>query len=265
MKTTIGLLAGIGLLGIASLAFALMPEFRRIKGPDRRVERTPILVELFTSEGCSSCPPADRFLAKIEKEQPAPGALIIPLSEHVDYWNSDHWSDRFSSPLFSLRQAQYVKALRADGSYTPQMVVDGRSEFVGSDESAASQAISRALRVPKAQVGVSVLGAGGNRVSVHVAVSGLPATADRDPKEIYIAVAEDNLHSQVAGGENEGRHLEHTAVVRLLKKLGPAEATGPTSLTLDLDQKWKRSDLSFVAFIQSRGSRHIDGVGLARL
>jgi len=120
--------------------------------------KVPVLVELFTSEGCSSCPPADKLLARLQRQQPAAGALIIPLSEHVDYWDGASWRDPFSSPAFTARQGAYVRALRAQDTYTPEMVVDGQAEFVGSDEDAALNSISAAAEVRKAKVEVSVSG-----------------------------------------------------------------------------------------------------------
>src|SRR5580704_490614 len=116
---------------------------------------TPVVVELFTSEGCSSCPPADLLLRRLEKEQPVPGVEVIPLSEHVDYWNQLGWKDPFSSGRFTDRQRQYADVFHKDGPYTPQMVVDGAPEFVGSDGPRALKTIAEAARRPKASVTLS--------------------------------------------------------------------------------------------------------------
>src|SRR4051794_14486618 len=107
-------------------------------------ERTPVLVELFTSEGCSSCPPADELLAELARTQPINGALIVPMALHVDYWNNLGWPDRFAGKAFTDRQHEYGDAMKLRGLYTPQMIVDGQTEFVGSDRDAARRAIERA-------------------------------------------------------------------------------------------------------------------------
>jgi hypothetical protein len=117
--------------------------------------RQAVLVELFTSEGCSSCPPADTALLTLASEQPVPGAEVIALEEHVDYWNRLGWTDPFSSRALSLRQDEYGDAFGAGRVYTPQMIVDGRTEFVGSDLARAREAVAQGTRGPKVRVRIS--------------------------------------------------------------------------------------------------------------
>src|SRR2546430_11354979 len=110
---------------------------------------TPVLVELFTSEGCSSCPPADLLLSRLQQSQPIAGVEVIALSEHVDYWNQLGWTDPFSLAGLTERQRQYAAALRGEGVYTPQMVLDGKTGFVGSDSQKALGAIAQAAKSPR--------------------------------------------------------------------------------------------------------------------
>src|SRR5260370_22709848 len=117
--------------------------------------RIPVVVELFTSEGCSSCPPADSLLAQMEQRQPVAGVEIIPLSEHVDYWDSLGWKDRFSSPLLSARQEEYGRLFRVDSVYTPQVVVNGQAQALGSDGDAVQEAIRAVAQGPRANVEIS--------------------------------------------------------------------------------------------------------------
>ncbi len=113
--------------------------------------KSPVLVELFTSEGCSSCPPADRVLAQLETEQPNKNAEIITLALHVDYWDNLGWKDKFSSALYSQRQSVYGQALKLNQVYTPQMVVDGQKQFVGSNLSEANKAITESAKIRKGE------------------------------------------------------------------------------------------------------------------
>ena len=217
---------------------------------------TPVVVELFTSEGCSSCPPADALLSQYVKSSPVSGVEVIALGEHVDYWNHGGWADPFSSALFSQRQSDYSNAFHLDSVYTPQMVVDGRAQFVGSDGDAAASAIRRAARLPKAEVRVAKSGAG--QVAVHI--SHLPASAQNDPAEVYLAVTEDDLSSSVGGGENAGRHLSHSAVVRELVPIGRVTgATFDATPTVALKPGWRRGHLHAVVFAQEQNSRRIVG------
>lgn len=218
--------------------------------------RAPVVVELFTSEGCSSCPPADALLSQLEKTQPVRGAEVIALGEHVDYWNHGGWADRFSSPQFSARQSDYSTAFRKDTVYTPQMIVDGRTEFVGSDEDAARAAITRASRLPKAQVSVAQ-----NGDTLSVRVDHLPASAKNDPAEVMLAITEDGLSSSVGGGENAGRRLAHSAVVRQLTPLGTASGGVFTAAPSVKAFSGRHGKLNAVVFVQERGSRLIVGAG----
>jgi hypothetical protein len=234
-------LAGLPLLLVSAASLA--------QAPDARV---PVLVELFTSEGCSSCPPADALLAELAGAGGVPGAEVVPLSLHVDYWNRLGWTDPFSSAAFSERQAAYAKAARI---YTPQMVVDGAVELVGSDAARARAAIRAASRDPKMPLVLGVAAAGASSVSVRVAVPPLPAGSPS--ADLLVALTEDGLVSDVARGENAGRKLPHAAVVRALERVSRATADAPLSAdrTMKLDGAWRRDALHVVAFLQERSGR----------
>jgi hypothetical protein len=233
--------------------------------------RAPVLVELFTSEGCSSCPPADGLLSRLEKTQPVPDAEIIPLSEHVDYWNRLGWADPYSSADFSERQRQYARAFRSHTIYTPQMVVDGQAEFVGSDTGAALDAIAKAARSPKASVQLTrvkdSVAAKDGQIRLQVRVENLPVVTRGDPAEVLLAITENNLQSSVPRGENAGRRLSHTAVVRKLSVLGRVDQATPftTDSLVTVAGGWKRSNLRAVVFVQGRASRRVLGAATITL
>lgn len=144
----------------------------------------PIVVELFTSEGCSSCPPADVFLQKLVETQPVAGAQVIALGEHVDYWDRQGWKDRFASASLTSRQQVYGARFNTDSVYTPQMIVDGRTEFVGSDANAARRALERAAAIPHGRVRItfddrrneSAAAGSGRAVAVAITTADLPET-----------------------------------------------------------------------------------------
>ena len=224
-----------------------------------------VVVELFTSEGCSSCPPADRLLALLDQTQPVPGAQIIALEQHVDYWDDLGWMDPFSSALFSERQQDYIHALHASTAYTPEMVVDGAAEFVGVDGRAIVAAILKSSRLPKAAV--VIRRANGRKpgdaqvVPLNVAVASIPGWGAHDAAEVVFAVTEDNLSSNVTRGENSGSQLNHRAVVREMRTLGRVGVNGSFGAPLEekLSPKWKLENLHAVVFLQARGSRRILG------
>jgi len=225
--------------------------------------RTPVLVELFTSEGCSSCPPADELLTRLDQTQPVDGAEIITLSEHVDYWNRLGWTDPYSSSGFSARQTEYANAFGIDGAYTPQMVVDGRAQLVGSDSSSARNAIARAAREAKAAVTVKLASedAPNGSIVVDVRAERPPGVSDGDSADVLLAIAESGLRSTVSRGENAGRRLSHTAVVRKLVSLGSVDSGAPfvAQPVVQVDKSWKRNNLKAVVFLQDRTTRLVFG------
>ena len=183
-------------------------------------QAVPVLVELFTSEGCSSCPPADRQLARLLQEQPIPGARVIALGEHVDYWDDLGWKDSFSSPLFTQRQHEYVRRLGLAGAYTPQLVIGGRSQAVGGDESAARSAIAEVARSNAGSIALRIVKDSGSETVLDV-----EATWSGGEAEIVAAVAEDRATTRVSRGENAGRTLTHVCAVRSMVTVGRAAKT----------------------------------------
>ena len=218
----------------------------------------PVLVELFTAEGCSSCPPADTLLEKMIEAQPASGAQIVGLGEHVDYWDRLGWKDRFSSAALTARQQKYAARSRNDDVYTPQMVVDGQEAFVGTDLGAARKAIERAVAAPHGLVRITCDTSAANAVNVSVAVSRLPESNAGDRADIVVAVTEDRLRTEVKHGENQGRTLTHAAVVREIRAVAEAVGSSPSAETkIKLAPDWIRAHLRVVAFVQERGSRRV--------
>jgi hypothetical protein len=243
----------------------LLGSFPAIRAADS--PRTPVLVELFTSEGCSSCPPADALLMELDR-QPIAGVEVIALSEHVDYWNHLGWQDAFSSPLFSARQQQYAARFRMQSVYTPQMVIDGRAEAVGNKSGDIYGLIQYAARTPKASVRVEKAPAqeddGPHGVRVRAFADSVPQSVKGEQLDLILAIAETGLSSYVARGENEGRFLKHTGVVRSMTRVTELETgKGAYSATLmtQIAKSWNRSKLRAVVFVQSRDTQSVVGVG----
>jgi hypothetical protein len=220
---------------------------------------TPVVVELFTSEGCSSCPPADALLQQLAASPPVPGVQVIALGEHVDYWDALGWKDRFSSAALTARQQAYGRALEVDDIYTPQLVVDGRQQLVGSDAASAKKALTRAAAAAHGRLTIDAESAGG-AIQVGLRASDLPPLGKADRDEFVVAITEDGLSTRVRGGENHGRTLSHVAVVRSLATVddrGSAPLARPLGVRVPIGSDWRRSALTIVAFVQEQRSRRI--------
>jgi hypothetical protein len=229
----------------------------------RPAAATPVLLELFTSEGCSSCPPADVLLTKLLREQPVTGVQIIPLSLHVDYWDRQGWRDQFSSPAYTARQQAYSQIFGEDKVYTPQMVVDGHEEFIGSDEAAARRILAGAASRPHLPLS---LDARASVEGVRLSIDLPAAPADAEPIDVLVALTEDDLSTVVRAGENGGRTLSHVAVVRKLQTMGALEhETFVASGKMSLGKSWKPAKMRAVVWLQGRKSRHVYGTVAAAL
>jgi hypothetical protein len=229
-----------------------------------------VVVELFTSEGCSSCPPADALLQKLEARRSIAGAEIIPLEEHVDYWNHDGWIDPYSSPEWTERQQAYVAVVNVD-PYTPELVVDGRSQFVGNNARKAEAEIERAAQGAKTEVFLTAgqRDAKGGQ-SFTVLVGKLAESNAGDAAEVWLAITEDGLHSSVSRGENAGRVLQHVATLRALRKIGVADAGGASTSfaanpAVKFNPRWNVGNLHVAVFVQKKKSREILGAASTRI
>lgn len=248
MKNRLWWLQGISLLAIVAVLGAMA--FR----PAPPAKRKAVVVELFTSEGCSSCPPADALLTRMEHQSSSNGAEIIPLGFHVDYWNDLGWKDRFSSRAFTDRQQKYASRFRLDGPYTPQMVVDGQTEFVGNDSGHAENAITQAA-ARQEQADVTLKWTSPEKLLVVV------TSADKAARgEVRLAITEDNLSTTVAAGENNGHVLRHSAVVRDFRLLGQlSDGSFQKEISVQRQDDWKANDLHAIAFVQGASEGEITG------
>lgn len=267
----------MAVLVLAAVVLATSAARKRgtVPAAGRRAPHGPVVVELFTSQGCSSCPPADRLLSRLKRD-PRLAGTVLPLAFHVDYWNHLGWSDPFSSQRWSQRQLDYARAFHSSRIYTPQLMVDGRTECVGSEESLVMSRIQEALAAEPA--GVVTLapstvaaesgggGPGTGAVSAKVTVTArLLRQAAGASADLWVALTESGLTTPVQGGENATATLHNDQVVRLLVKAltlrsaAGAGAEGSAAVTLSIDSKWNRSALDVVAFLQDPQSQTIYG------
>jgi hypothetical protein len=224
----------------------------------------PVVVELFTSEGCSSCPAADDLLARLDTRGRIPRNIeIIALGEHVDYWDNLGWKDSFSSPLFSTRQQDYGIAFHNSTVYTPQAVINGHKEVLGSDSQALLRAVTEASYLPRAEVEMRL--ASPDTVQLHV--GRLPVGSNKS--DVLLAIAESGIETDVKAGENNGRRLKHTAVVRMMSKLAELDPAHPgeyqAEARLNLRPEWQRANMKLVLLVQDRETRRIWGAASAWL
>jgi hypothetical protein len=273
MKYPLGVLA-LSALSLFAFGSTLHPPAKPteplLPTENRTLPGVPVIVELFTSEGCSSCPPADALLAKLEEQQPVANAQVIALEEHVDYWNNLGWTDPFSAKEWTARQEEYAASLGSQNVYTPQMVINGQSELVGSREQQARQAIEETASRARADVSLAARQSENKgRAQFTVSVGRLVGNKAGDAPEIWLAITEARLHSSVTRGENAGEDLHHASVVRALHKMGVADPSKEISfsgdLSVPLDSAWTRQNLRAVAFVQEKKSRQILGAAAVRV
>ena len=248
------------LRGDKTIAQVPQTQISEVKNPISVNRKTPVLVELFTSEGCSSCPPADRVLAQLEREQTNTDVEIITLALHVDYWNYLGWKDEFSAAMYSQRQSGYAEQFKLDSIYTPQMVVDGQTQFVGSNLGTAQKAIGEAAKMSKTNIELSTA-----ENKLKVKISDLSAGEN---SYVWLAIAEDDLKTSVKRGENSGKTLAHVSVVREMKLLGNLASTDrnfETEVGFKLLPDWKKENVKFVAFVQGEKTKRIFAVNKYKL
>lgn len=240
----------------------------RHPAPQTNRPAQPVVVELFTSEGCSSCPPADALLKELSEKQSLEGIEVVAMEEHVDYWNHLGWADPFSANAFSLRQSHYAEAFGRDGVYTPQMIVDGHSEFVGSRGLTAREQIRKAAGTRKLEIALArAAGSTPDNPVLQIAIQNPGGVPVKSGAELWVAITERNLQSDVKAGENSGQILKHAAVVRNLQKVQTLrEPAGYTEqVNLALKPNWKKDNLSAIVFLSEPGSGKIIGAATTLL
>jgi len=254
------------LFAVSLSLFSVHPLFTAAQTAGRAADKSPTvaIVELFTSEGCSSCPPADALLRQIHLKQASSGQLIVGISEHVTYWNNLGWKDPYSSPVFTDRQSTYASRLSPEGPYTPQMVVNGRDQFVGSD----GRALERALRddTMRAHFDLRILTSTVSADGVDVKFSFSGQTSK--PLDVVAVLTDDADRSNVLRGENSGRLLAHVSVARSLSKVATVAGDAEKSIHLSLPEGFRASSGQghhLVLFVQEPHQGAILGATAASL
>jgi hypothetical protein len=246
-----GFAALFGVAALASTAFINVKLLNKVNLESKGFA----VIELFTSEGCSSCPPADELVAKIEKE--SKDKLVYILAFHVDYWNRLGWKDQFSSADFSKRQHDYARYLNLQGVYTPQIVVNGKTEFVGSQEGTLRNAIRTSLQnAAAARVDLNVSAIDQKQASLKYTVEGTGKNT-----VLQVAVLEKTATSKVAAGENSGRTLSHVQIVHKLQQVILSTNNGTVGITLPHGFDVKKWEI--IGFLQNKVTGAVTGAGRA--
>jgi hypothetical protein len=246
-----------GLVGLALLAGASGVVWATHRGDPPAPLPTgarPVIVELFSSEGCSSCPSAEAWLAAVDRAQHIDGVAVLALEEHVDYWDRLGWRDTFALPQFGERQQAYSRVLADTRVFTPEIVIDGHAVVENGDEDQAARDMRASAAEPRARVD---LARHWDRLAIDVSeISGY----ELEPSEVWLAITESGLASTVTEGENAGKRLAHAPVVRALHRVGIVQqASFHVETALDVDATWAPRALRIVAFVQRARSKRIVG------
>jgi hypothetical protein len=246
---------------VAAIGFGSFHSAAAFSETNGASDRAPVVLELFTSEGCSSCPPADALLSELGSSTKS----VIPLAYHVDYWNHLGWADPFSSHQWSERQSDYARTMNLDGEYTPQMVIGGGWQCGGSDEGSIERAVAAARSASplgRTSIQASLAGAGSRKLQVKVSAQML-STAGTGSLRVMLAIYENGLVEKIGGGENGGREITYDYTVRKLLpafELDAAQAASVSKeITINLDGSWSLDHLGVAAFIQDPTSLRIEG------
>jgi hypothetical protein len=219
----------LAMVFVAGLQFAAFAQ-----GSPPSASKPAVVAELFTSEGCSSCPPADALLAELDQRKTFAGVPVVVLSEHVDYWDHDGWRDPFSSEQWTARQNGYNLRFRLESVYTPQMVIDGAQQVNGSNGSQIAHAIETAAAQP-GKLQITIADASWNNDVLHATVS-VPDLSSQTAKgtTLYAVLADDEDTSNVSRGENSGHTLKHVSVVWVMQKVSALHGpySGPVEIKL---------------------------------
>jgi hypothetical protein len=227
-----------------AIAVLVLASFMNHKGNVKPDSKGFAVVELFTSEGCSSCPPADELVARIQKEDKDKQVYILAF--HVDYWNRLGWKDVFSSAEYSKRQNEYASWLKLKSVYTPQVVVNGKKEFVGSEEGNLRNAIAAGLQTPSTSALILNAQKEQGKLTVQYHASGAGKNTS-----LFLAIVQKAAQTKVERGENGGHTLSHVQIVRKIQSL-PLSASGNGNTIIALPDGFSTQGWEVIGFLQNK-------------